>query len=102
MGLARSLNFHTLAINRLLFFQLTILSNLERETVLFCALSARVHVLRLIPCRAYVFASCKKHLSRYSCASLAPLGMKRACICARKLNVLGDVSVLCVFVRVAM
>ena len=50
-----------------------------------------------------MFASCKKQLSRYSCASLVPLGIKWACICAEKKNVLGGVvSVLCVFVRVAM
>ena len=48
----------------------------------------------------------KEHSSKYSCASLITLDMKWACICAGKKNVLGvvwcDVSVLCVFVRVAM
>ena len=40
------------------------------------------------PCRANMFASCKKHLSRYSCASLVPRGMRWACICAGMNNVL--------------
>ena len=31
-----------------------------------------------------LFASCKKQLSKDSCASLEPLGMKWACICAEK------------------
>ena len=35
-----------------------------------------------IPCLANMFASCKKQLSWYNCASLVPLGMKWACICA--------------------
>ena len=43
---------------------------------------ARGHVPWLIPCRAIMFASCKKQLSKNSCASLVPLGMKWACICA--------------------
>ena len=59
-----------------------------------------------IPCPVNMFASCKKLLSEDSCASLVPLGMKWACICPGKKNVLGvvwcDVSVLCVFVCVAM
>ena len=54
----------------------------------------------LIPCRANMFASRKKQWSKYSCASLLPLRMKWACICAGKKNVLGvvwcHVSVLCV------
>ena len=59
-----------------------------------------MHVLWLITCRANMLASCKKHLPRYSCASLVPLGMKWACVCAGKKNALGvgwcNVSVLCV------
>ena len=56
-----------------------------------------------IPCGANMFVSCKKLLSMDSCASLVPLGMKRACICAGKKNVLGGVvSVLSVFVRVGV
>ena len=51
------------------------------HTALTC-LSVRVRVLWPIPCRANMFASCKKQLSWYSCASLVPLGMKWACICA--------------------
>ena len=35
-----------------------------------------------IPCLANMFVSCKKQLSWYNCASLVPLGMKWACICA--------------------
>ena len=31
-----------------------------------------------------MFASCKKLLSENSCASLVPLGMKWACVCAGK------------------
>ena len=52
--------------------------------------------------------TCSHHainnLSKCSCASLVPLGMKWACICAGKKNVLGVVwwTVLCVFVRVGM
>ena len=33
-------------------------------------------------CLANMFVSCKKQLSWYNCASLVPLGMKWACICA--------------------
>ena len=32
----------------------------------------------------HVHITCKNHLSRYSCASLVPLGMEWACICAGK------------------
>ena len=35
-----------------------------------------------MPCLANMFASCKKQLSFENCASLVPLGMKWACICA--------------------
>ena len=62
-------------------------------------------VLWLIPCLANMFGSYKKQLSTFSCASLVPLGMKWACICAGKENVLGVVwcdCAVCVFVRVAM
>ena len=48
-----------------------------------------------IPCRANMFASCKKHLSNDSCASLVLLGTKWACICAEKKKVLGGVVSLC-------
>ena len=51
------------------------------HTALTC-LSVRVPVLWLIPCLANMFASCKKQLSWFYCASLVPLGMKWACICA--------------------
>ena len=51
------------------------------HTALTC-LSVRVPVLWLIPCQANMFASCKKQLSWYNCASLVTLGMKWACICA--------------------
>ena len=51
------------------------------HTALTC-LSDRVHVLWLIPCLANMFVSCKKQLSWHCCASLVPLGMKWACICA--------------------
>ena len=51
-----------------------------------------------------MFASGKKHWSKYSCASLMPLGMKWACVCAGDGEVFRSrpVSVLCVFVRVGM
>ena len=57
-----------------------------------------------IPCWFDMLTSCKKQLSKCSCASLVPLGMKWACICSGKKNVLGVVwwTVLCVFVRVGM
>ena len=41
-----------------------------------------MHAPWLIPCRANIFTSYKKQLSRKSCASLVPLGMKWACSCA--------------------
>ena len=44
------------------------------------AMSARVRGPWSAPCWANMFASCKKKLSRYSCASLVPLGMKWTCI----------------------
>ena len=43
-----------------------------------------------------MFASCKNHLSRYSCGSLVPLGMKWACICAGKSAWCGVVCCCCV------
>ena len=46
------------------------------------ALRARVHGPWPIPCWPNMFASCTKQLSWYNCASLVPLGMKWACICA--------------------
>ena len=51
------------------------------HTALTC-LSVRVPALRSIPCVAIMFASCKEQLSWHNCASLVPLGMKWACICA--------------------
>ena len=45
-------------------------------------LSVRVPALWLIPCLANMFVQCKKQVSWYNCASLVPLGMKWACICA--------------------
>ena len=64
------------------------------------ALRARVRGPWPIPCPVNMFASCKELLSKDSFASLLPLGMKWACICAGKKNMLGvvcrDVSVLCV------
>ena len=42
------------------------------------AVSARVRGLWPLPCRASTFASCKKQLSWYDYASLAPVGMKWA------------------------
>ena len=51
------------------------------HTALTC-LSVRVPVLWLIPCLANTFVSCKKQLSWCNCASLVPLGVKWACICA--------------------
>ena len=51
------------------------------HTALTC-LRIRVPVLWLIPCLANTFVSCKKQLSWCNCASLVPLGMKWACICA--------------------
>ena len=53
----------------------------------------------------YMFASCKKLLSKDSCASLVPLGMKWACMCAEKRMCLvwcGVMCLCCVFVPVAM
>ena len=56
----------------------------------------------------FVVRTCSHHvrniLSEDSSASLVPLGMMWACICAGKKNVLGGVwwTVLCVFVRVGM
>ena len=44
--------------------------------------SVRMHGPWPIPCWPNMFASCKKQLSWYNCASLVPLGMKWACICA--------------------
>ena len=52
-------------------------------TALTCE-SVGVRVLWPIPCRPNMFASCKKQLSWYNCASLVPLGMEWACICAGK------------------
>ena len=64
-----------------------------------------MHVLRLIPCQATMFASCKKQLSKCICASLVPLGMKWACFCAGDGEVFQG-SVMChccaVFVRVGI
>ena len=37
-----------------------------------------------VPCPVNMFASCKKLLSKDSCASLVLLGMKWACVCAEK------------------
>ena len=51
------------------------------------------------PRRANMFASCKKHLSSYSCASLVPHGMRWARVCAGEKNVLGVVCLCCVCVR---
>ena len=51
------------------------------HTALTCE-SVGVRVLWRIPCRANMFASCKKQLSWFYDASLAPLGMKWAGICA--------------------
>ena len=53
-----------------------------------------MHGLRSIPCLANMFTSCKKQLSWYNCASLVPLGMKRACICAEMSVVFGCVLVV--------
>ena len=47
-----------------------------------CVVCGVCCVLCGVVCRANMFASCKKQLSWYDCASLAPLGMKWACICA--------------------
>ena len=58
-------------------------------------LRARVRGPWPIHCPVNMFASCKKLLSHDSCASLVPLGMKWACICAEKKNVLGGVVCLC-------
>ena len=44
--------------------------------------SVRVHGPWPIPCWPNMFASCKKQLSRYSCARLLPFGKKWACVCA--------------------
>ena len=44
--------------------------------------SVRVHGPWPIPCWPNMFASRKKQLSWCNCASLVPLGMKWACICA--------------------
>ena len=51
------------------------------HTALTCQ-SVRVHGPWPIPCWPNMLASCKKQLSWYNCASLVPLGMKWACICA--------------------
>ena len=51
------------------------------HTALTCE-SVGVRGLWLIPCLANMFASCKKQLSWYNCASLVPLGVKWVCICA--------------------
>ena len=61
------------------------------------ALSARVRGPWPIRCWANMFASCKKNLSRYSCASLAPRGVKWACISAGRNDVLGVVWLWCCF-----
>ena len=51
----------------------------------------------------YMFASFKKLLSKDSCASLVPLGMKWACMCAEKECAwCGVMCLCCVFVPVAM
>ena len=51
------------------------------HTALTCQ-SVRVHRLWPIPYWPNMFASCKKQLSWKNCASLVPLGMEWACICA--------------------
>ena len=56
------------------------------HTALTCR-CVRVPVLWPIPCWPNMFLSCKKQLSWSNCASLVPLGMKWAGICAGK----GDV-----------
>ena len=55
--------------------------SLSVHTALTCQ-SVRVRGLRSIPCLANMFASCKEQLSWHNCASLVPLRMKWACICA--------------------
>ena len=55
--------------------------SLSVNTALTCQ-SVRVHGPWSIPCWPTMFAACKKQLSWYNCASLVPLGMKWACICA--------------------
>ena len=52
------------------------------HTALTCQ-SVRVRGPWPIPCWSNMFASCTKQLSWFNCASLVPLGMKWACICAR-------------------
>ena len=51
-----------------------------------------------------MFASCKKLLSKSSCASLVPLGVKWACICAvdGELSKGSAMRLYCVFVRVGV
>ena len=49
--------------------------------------SARVRGLWPLPCKASMFASYTKQLFWQNCASLVPLGMKWACICAGNVSV---------------
>ena len=69
---------------------------LSLYTWLWLALSARVRGLWPIPCWANMFASRTKQLSRYSCASLVPLGMKWAWICV------GNGCCVCVWLCLVM
>ena len=66
------------------------------HTALTCE-SVGVRVLRSIPCLANMFTLCKKQLSWHNCASLVPLGVKWACICAGN-----GCCVHCVLVCVSM
>ena len=61
----------------------------------YLALRTRVRGPWPIPCPVNMFAPCKKPMSEDSCASLVPLGMKWACICTGKKNVLGVVWCVC-------
>ena len=73
---------------RSLFFLSVTMTMITRPVGSLCVLTALtcesvgVCVLWPIPCRPNMFASCKKKLSSYTCASLVPLGMEWACICA--------------------
>ena len=99
----------SLSLPLLVFLSLSLLNDDDNEhssswlsvhTRPYLALRARGRGPWSIPCPVNMFASCKKLLSENSSASLVPLGVKWACICAEKKNVLGVVwwTLLCVFV----
>ena len=95
-SLARSLSLPSSLLSALFSSLSVTMTIITRPVDSLCTggsdLPVGVRGLRPIPCLANMFASCKKQLSWYHCASLVPLRVKWAC----------DVSVLCVFVHVGM